>query len=165
MKKCHVCKRSKGEHLFSSDKSRPDNLSARCKSCDSKKSVKYNREVAYPKNKKKTLKMKPLDILFSKAIRQRDGKCMRCGSISNLQCSHVLPRNYLSIRWEMENAITLCVGCHIYWWHKYPHEAVEWFDNMWPGRYEKLKKLASTHKKIDRIAELERLRKLAGGWT
>lgn len=139
-KVCVLCKKSKSLDSFSSDRSRPDGLSARCRKCDSKKVAKYTKEVYYPKNKKKLSKYKRLDIVYSQIIRKRDMCCQRCGTTNNLHCSHIIPRTSLSVRWDSFNAIALCHRCHIYWWHKNPLEAVNWFNDKWPGRYEVLKK-------------------------
>lgn len=106
--------------------------------------------------------MRAVDTLFSKYIRKRDGKCQRCGTIENLQCSHVLPRTFISVRWNPENAITLCYRCHIYWWHKYPHDAVEWFDEKWPGRYAAMRAITNSGIKTKRDEEFNKLRILYG---
>ena len=67
--------------------------------------------------KKKSLKRKPTsvkkaDTLFSKYIRERDGKCVRCGKTEYLQCSHFWPRAISATRFDPENCDTLCYGCH-----------------------------------------------------
>ena len=75
---------------------------------------------------KKRKKIKPkvwssnkADIEFSKWIRARDGKCLRCGSVQNLTCSHFWARNKSALRYEPDNCITLCAWkCHIYGWEK-----------------------------------------------
>ena len=72
-----------------------------------------------------TLKNKA-DKLFSLAIRKRDGKSRKSGLTQNLQCSHIFSRSNNLIRWDMDNALTLTAGEHLYWWHKEPAEAVEW---------------------------------------
>lgn len=54
----------------------------------------------------------PNDILFSKMIRERDGKCLFCGSEENLTCSHFYNRNKKSLRFHPDNCDTLCVRCH-----------------------------------------------------
>lgn len=69
---------------------------------------------------------KKLDVLFSQFIRQRDKKCVRCGTTQNLQCSHIMSRVSLKLRWDERNALTLCYKCHLTWWHKEPLEASEW---------------------------------------
>lgn len=102
-------------------------------------------------------KLRTLDNVFSRIVRERDGKCLKCGSLSALQCSHVVPRTYLSIRWDLSNAITLCYRCHIHWWHKHPLEASRWFEDKWPGRYNELLVIANQHKKVDRVKLLSEL--------
>jgi 5-methylcytosine-specific restriction endonuclease McrA len=72
----------------------------------------------------KKLKAK-LDTAFSLLIRKK-GKCERCGKRENLQCSHVYGRANLAVRWDLENATCLCAGCHNYWWHLHPAEALDW---------------------------------------
>jgi hypothetical protein len=56
------------------------------------------------------------DKEFSKMIRARDRCCQRCGSTTNLQCSHFWSRNHSSVRYDVENCITLCAGCHYFKW-------------------------------------------------
>ena len=67
--------------------------------------------------------VKELDTLFSRKIRTI-GKCQRCGKINNLQCSHIYTRNQKAIRWDAQNALCLCAGCH-FWWHQNPIETLE----------------------------------------
>lgn len=55
---------------------------------------------------------KKADTLFSRYIRSRDGKCVRCGRIENLQCSHFWPRAISSTRYDPDNCDTLCYACH-----------------------------------------------------
>lgn len=124
------------------------------------KNIEYQRKM-YPVRKKKLNTVRPLDVLYSKIIRARDGKCLHCGKTESLQCSHVLPRTFMSVRWDLDNAITLCFRCHIYWWHKYPHEAVAWYDTLYPGRYEDLRRVANQHIKVDRTEKFEQLKKIA----
>lgn len=69
---------------------------------------------------------KQADILFSKAVRLRDGKSVKSGSTESLQCSHIWSRSNKAIRWDLDNALTLTAGEHLYWWHKEPAEAIEW---------------------------------------
>ena len=66
-------------------------------------------------------KVKPnkVDTLFSKWIRSRDGwKCQRCGGeyeppTRALHCSHYYRRGIHATRYDPENALALCYGCHI----------------------------------------------------
>lgn len=81
--------------------------------------------------------IKRLDVLFSKYIRKRDGRCLHCGrSDSTLQCSHIAGRKSLAGRWNEKNAITLCTGCHLFWWHKEPVEASNWLKENYPEYYQ-----------------------------
>lgn len=161
IKKEYVCKNCCGKYWLYPSRTYNGRTTRFC----SAECMNENKRKVYnsPKAKKrrevmKGTKMRSVDNLFSKVIRSRDGKCLHCGKTENLQCSHVLPRTYISVRWNTENAITLCYRCHIYWWHKYPHEAVAWYDSLFPGKYQDLKLLAEQHLKIDRKEVLEQLR-------
>ena len=94
-------------------------------------------------------KGRSLDALFSHFIRVRDAKCLRCSKVETLQCSHVMPRTWLATRWDPDNAITLCYACHLHWWHKDPLGAAEWFEAMWPGRYQRVRSRALAAMKPD----------------
>lgn len=60
------------------------------------------------------IKRDQADIWFSKAVRLRDGHCVRCGTDQTLQCMHIWGRRIKSVRWSMDNAVTGCAGCHRY---------------------------------------------------
>ena len=62
--------------------------------------------------KRKLTSTTKADTLFSKFIRNRDGKCVRCGRTENLQCSHFWPRGRSSVRYDPLNCDTLCYACH-----------------------------------------------------
>ena len=72
----------------------------------------------------KTQNKKPLinkaDKLFSQFIRNRDGKCVRCGKTETLHCHHVISRSCKATRWDEDNGISLCPGCHRNWGHANP---------------------------------------------
>jgi len=107
------------------------------------------------RTKKQAMKMAKLDAVFSQIVRRRDGRCLRCHTRENLQCSHVIPKSASQfLRWDLSNAITLCTGCHLYWWHRYPHGAVEWFNGLFPGRHDELQARGRTGlgTKQDRVA-------------
>lgn len=126
------------------------------KKCQAQLSNRFSKTAA---NKRvRSGQMRSLDNVFSRIIRARDGRCLHCGATESLQCSHVLPRTYFSVRWEEDNAITLCYRCHLQWWHKYPHEAVEWFDSEFPGRHGELIEMVKQYHKIDREAMLRSLK-------
>jgi hypothetical protein len=51
---------------------------------------------------------------WSKAVRERDGKCMICGTIDNLHAHHIIPwRDDESKRLDVDNGITYCSSCHM----------------------------------------------------
>jgi len=52
-----------------------------------------------------------LDKKVSEIVRAR-GKCQRCGKKTNLQCCHIFSRKYLNTRWDLDNLLCLCAGCH-----------------------------------------------------
>jgi len=72
------------------------------------------------------IKIDPLDKLFAKVILLRDKYCRRCGGSGGLQTSHFHGRSKRSVRWDEDNAVLLCFGCHQYF-HSQPQEHVEWF--------------------------------------
>lgn len=116
------------------------------------------------KSSVKTLRDKA-DKLWSLMIRQRDGRCRRCGRGQGevvLQAAHVISRRYKAIRWDERNGITLCRGCH-HWNHHQPVE-FDWWVQELIGKdvYEALREEALSYtgelKRIDLeevIAELE----------
>ena len=91
---------------------------------------------------------KQSDILFSRQIRLV-GHCEKCGSVENLNCSHIISRTVMHLRCDPRNAICLCYRCHIYWWHIEPLEAARWFESKWPGRYDELLKERQNVRKVD----------------
>ena len=100
---------------------------------------------------------KKLDIVFKQFIRQRDGRCLRCGATTNLQASHTIPVSHGNrLRYDEKNLITLCYHCHLNWWHKNPIESGLWFKSKFPEEYAYLESVKHEHKKFT-IEELETL--------
>jgi len=73
---------------------------------------------------RKSLTLK-LDKIFSEIVRSK-GRCERCGKTERLQCSHIYSRKNKWLRWDTENGMALCCGCHFFWWHQEPAEAIRW---------------------------------------
>lgn len=99
---------------------------------------------------------KQADVLFSRLIRERDGRCVRCSSTFNLQCAHIISRSYNSIRVDPDNAVALCQKCHVF----FTHRPLEWFDfteAMFPGRYSDLRQRALEYETVDWQVEVARL--------
>lgn len=81
----------------------------------------------------KTKAKKNLDSLWSQAVRIRDGRCCKCGSVTCLNAHHIFGRRHLATRWVIDNGITLCMPCHIFWAHRDPGTFMAW----WIGKYGK----------------------------
>lgn len=67
---------------------------------------------------RKKLKKK-LDTLWSKLVKDRACNiCEKCFSqAKRLNSHHVISRRYIGIRYNLNNGISLCVGCHAYAHH------------------------------------------------
>ena len=48
------------------------------------------------------------------------------------------------MQFDVNNVKALCLGCHLYWWHKHPIEAKEWAEKtLGRTRLNKLKRQAN----------------------
>lgn len=92
-----------------------------------------------------------IDLLVKAKVLERDGhKCVRCGKTERLAASHILPKGkYPRMRFDALNILTLCVGCHIFWWHRSPIDAHLWLEEKYPGLYDRLKVIAAVARKVD----------------
>ncbi len=108
--------------------------------------------------KAKTIRRKlrdQLDKLFSIIIRSR-GKCERCGKTNPLNTAHIFSRRNLATRWDKNNTLCLCVGCH-FWGHQNPILFAEFVkEKLGNEEYEKLKRKSIEIRKWT-IGELEEL--------
>lgn len=97
------------------------------------------------------------DALFSLYVRQRDGKCQRCGRVDALQCSHFVSRRYLAVRFNPLNAEALCARCHKFMTER-PLEADEWArSQLGIHPYAELRRLALAGGIPDYVAVIARL--------
>lgn len=91
---------------------------------------------------------KTLDDLCREVVFARDRyTCQKCGwactvvtysptgkvQAGKLQWCHIFSRQYHSVRWDPDNSLALCSGCHM-WQHHNPTLATEWFEAKWPLR-------------------------------
>src|ERR1044071_7842576 len=53
-----------------------------------------------------------LDKYTSIIVRQRGKRCVTCGSVQSLQCSHFYSRRYLPTRFDLRNCNAMCAGCN-----------------------------------------------------
>lgn len=102
--------------------------------------------------------------LHAEVVRSR-GRCQRCGSTSNLQCAHIIPRRYNAVRTDEQNAWALCAGCHLRTteWASEHMALVE--STIGLDTYEQLRQRAEAGVKANDAfwsAEIERLSHLLG---
>ena len=110
---------------------------------------------------KTTIKRK-LDKLFSEYIRSR-GYCIKCKKLDNLQCCHIFSRSNMSVRWDIDNLLSMCAGCHFFA-HKNPILFTEFVrEYLGAERYEQLKVRARAIKqwKLDEMVEFYEAMKIA----
>lgn len=90
-----------------------------------------------PKSKK-TLK-READTLWSEIIRDA-GECVRCQRKDiKLEAAHIYSRRNLSTRYDLNNGLCLCTGCH-FWAHQNPIDFAEWVDKyLGEGSLQELK--------------------------
>jgi 5-methylcytosine-specific restriction endonuclease McrA len=105
------------------------------------------------RSKKKASKRRiiaQLDELARQRVFERDNfTCVRCGKKDGIQWSHIISRAIHCTRWEDDNALTMCGGCHMFFWHKHPLLAVPWFMHQWPERYENIRRIYNAGGKVD----------------
>lgn len=95
------------------------------------------------------------DRLFSRYIKLLSGGyCKRCEKYlgvksQGLHCAHYHSRGKKSVRWDRENATTLCYGCHRFL-DQHPLEKMEFFLKiLGRERYDALNLRARTPQKLD----------------
>ena len=90
-----------------------------------------------------------LNKLLREAMIRRDGEqCLRCGK-TPVQMSHIKSKGkYRKLAFDLNNVKPLCLGCHLYWWHKEPLDAAEWVREKLP---ERIKYLEEKTRTIDKI--------------
>jgi len=94
-----------------------------------------------------------LDRLFSELVLTRDERvCQWCGAIggfdgAHIDNSHIIPREYLVTRWNPDNSLALCFGCHKRRgksWHGSPLQAIWWLRSfLGDAKCEKILELSS----------------------
>jgi hypothetical protein len=87
-------------------------------------------------------------IARAKLIARRPHKCDWCGRTSGMMHgAHVITVAREGTCADPDNIMCLCYVCHFYKWHKSPHDAAQWFDATYPGRYKRLRKKADSGEK------------------
>jgi len=104
------------------------------------------------------------DKLFSQYIRKKsDGYCAKCNKYygwKHLQASHYIGRRNKAVRWDEDNVVAHCFGCHIYLTEN-PHKHKQWkAEQLGGNKYRQLLKRSLpirkwlAHEKKDLRAEL-----------
>lgn len=117
------------------------------------------------------VKISTEDRLFSEFVRKRairiGGGCQRCLSPKHdilkedssifpawkqLQCSHLWGRRNRATRWDPDNCVGLCSGCHMYFTAN-PIEHQRWFEkHLGTEEFERLGLRAQGVKQVDLAA-------------
>lgn len=101
--------------------------------------------------------VRALDALCRQYVFMRDRfLCVKCLHLTKrrngdrLQWAHIHTRGVHSLRWEPDNSVCLCSGCHLKG-HLHPTEFSRWFEGQYPKRAAHLTLLRQTKRKIDRV--------------
>ena len=102
------------------------------------------------------MKISAADKYFSLCIRTAaDNTCVTCGKQGRMECSHVYSRRHRTIRWDVENAMSQCNGCHRKW-HESPLKSFTWFEYKFGnGRVELLREKMNNKQKVSKLEEKE----------
>jgi len=108
---------------------------------------------------------KKLDELWSKAVRAK-GYCELCGRKPPevvLHAHHIYSRTHRSTRYDLDNSVCLCMGCHLYTAHKSVQEFSDWIcEKLGSEKLDALRKKAHTivkYTKEDKLRMIEELKK------
>ena len=106
---------------------------------------------------------KQLDKLWSAAVRKK-GYCELCGRKPPevvLHAHHIYSRTHRSTRYDLDNSVCLCMGCHLYTAHKSVQEFSDWVgEKLGSEKLDALRKKAHTPVKYTKEEKLEMLEKL-----
>lgn len=117
-KTCLQCHKARDMKFFTSTRAKY------CTDCLRKRKTLKKKQSKSYLNKKK-------DEQWSKAVKERDNHtCQYCGKKEYLNSHHIFSRSNFTTRWDLDNGITLCSGCHTFSSkfsaHKTPAEFIEW---------------------------------------
>jgi len=104
------------------------------------------------------IRIDALDLMFSRYIRLKAGKCEYCGRYGRLECSHFIGRRKRATRWDERNVAALCHGCHQHLGEN-PAEHTEFFEKrLGSDELERMIIRANTPTKVDKEAIKEELK-------
>ena len=102
------------------------------------------------------MKISAADKYFSLCIRAVSNNiCVTCGKEGRMECSHVYSRRHRTIRWDVDNAMSQCNGCHRAW-HESPLRSFAWFESKFGiCRVELLREKMDNKQKVSKAEEKE----------
>ena len=96
----------------------------------------------------KKIKIGKFDKQWGALVRHRDGKCLYCGTPSNLNAHHFKGRACKATRLMLDNGVSLCSSHHVFSSdfsaHKTPEKFERWFKKTFPKRFKAITKKAQT---------------------
>ena len=99
-------------------------------------------------NKITKIRLSKYDAIWSRMVRERDGKCLYCGNPNGLNAHHFKGRSCKATRLMLENGISLCSSHHVFNHqfsaHKTPEAFTKWFKKTYPDRFKAITKKAQT---------------------
>ena len=99
--------------------------------------------------KKYKLSFNKYDKIWSKKVRERDGKCLYCGKTDTLNAHHLFGRSRSATRFMLKNGITLCSLHHVFGTEFSAHRTEQTFkawakDYLGQEEYEALRQLSES---------------------
>ena len=96
---------------------------------------------------------KKADDLWSRVVRMK-WECAVCWKKEFLNAHHIFTRHNKSVRWDVENGICLCSGCHVFSdkfsAHKTPTDFTYWLEKQYSREWlETLGRKANTPLHVD----------------
>ena len=116
------------------------------------------------KKPSKTYLKNKCDRLFREYIlKLRGGDCEMCLKSPHApQVAHIYSRSLLNLRYDENNVLVLCPGCHFHIHHE-PLWFAGWFKSLYPERVRYLRKKRMMIEKIDYYGIIEGLKKGRNG--
>ena len=101
------------------------------------------------------VKREACDVWFSKCVRHRDQhRCQYCFN-EGTDCAHIFGRAKKSVRWSMDNAVTLC-RYHHRWFGENPVAFTDWLTKIYgSGHMDLLREKANATLKTNKILRKE----------
>src|SRR3990167_3212246 len=102
------------------------------------------------------IRLSSIDSKWSKLVRERDGKCRRCGRKPPyaLNAHHIMPRSRSNTRYDLKNGLTLCVTCHTFGddsVHRSPEGSKRWCIKLIGSKeWNRLERLSLQYKARDK---------------